>query len=273
MVAKIGLALSGGGVRAFAHIGVLTNLKWAGIPVNIISGTSMGALIGAVYASDANIEQAKNLFSDFSFFKLFNPIIPYLGFSNFEKLKKILGILGIPKDFSELKIPLIVVATELHSRKTAYFTSGNLWDAICASMAFPGIFYPLKMGKDLFIDGGITDNLPVKILKNYADFVVASDVNTSSRKFSDLTNSYRIVYEAITLSVEMNTRPSREIADFIIDVNLPNIGFADFKKSKEVINISQKDSYHRIMELKKILEEKSYVQDRSLGPLFISPLS
>lgn len=272
-MAKIGLALSGGGVRAFAHLGVFSNLKWAGIPVNIISGSSMGALIGAVYAANANIELAKNLFSNFSFFKLFNPIIPYLGFSNFEKLKKLLAILNIPKEFSELQVPLIVAATELRSRKTVYFSSGNLWDAICASMAVPGIYYPLKMGKDLLIDGGITDNLPVKILKEQADFIIASDVNSSSRKFSELTNSYRIVYEAVTLIVEMNTRPSREQADFVIDVNLPGIGFADFKKGKEVITASQKESYHKITELKKILEEKGYVQDRSLGPLFVGPLS
>ncbi len=271
-MAKIGLALSGGGVRAFAHFGVLSNLKWAGIPVHVISGSSMGALIGAIIASDTNIELAKNLLVSLSPFKLFNPIVPYLGLSNFEKIKRLLARLNIPKDFSQLKIPLIVTATDLKRRESVYFNSGNLWDAICASMALPGIFYPMKIGDRLLIDGGITDNLPVNILKGEADFIVASDVNSASRKYPELTNSFQIVYESVTLLVEMNSRISREKADFVIDVPLQNIGILCFSKSNLVINVSQKATYQPITELKKILEEKDYVHDRSLGPLFVSPL-
>lgn len=273
-MAKIGLALSGGGVRAFAHIGVLSNLNWAGIRVNIVSGSSVGALAGAIFASNANLELAKNIISKLSFFKIFNPILPYLGLSNFEKIKKIFYLLNIPKNFSDLKIPLIVAATDIKKRETVYFNNGNLWDALFASMAIPGIFYPIKMGETLLIDGGITANLPVNILKQEGvDFIIACDVNTSSRKYPSLTNSFQIVYEATTLLVEMNSKRDRELADFIIDVNLPEIGFLDFKKGKEVLNISQKETYSKIIELKKTLEEKNYVQDRGLGPLFISPLS
>lgn len=270
---KVGLALSGGGVRAFAHLGVLTNFKWAGIPVHIISGSSVGALVGAILAADINFELAKNIIYKLSFFKIFNPIIPFMGFSNFEKIKKILTLLNVPKDFNQLKIPLIVTATELNSRKPIYFNSGNLWDALFASMAIPGIFYPLKMGDQLFVDGGISDNLPSAILKKEGiDFVIASDVNTTSRKYPELTNSFQIIYESVTLLVEMNTKPSREISDFVIDTNLPGVGFLDFSKGKEVFNISLKETYNKVLELKKLLEEKKYVQDRGLGPLFVSPL-
>jgi len=272
-VKKIGLALSGGGVRAFAHLGLLTNFKWTGIPIHIISGTSVGAIVGAIYAADINFELAKNVISRLSFFKIFNPIIPFMGLSNFEKIKKILTLLNIPKDFNQLKLPLIIAATELNSRNTVYFNSGNLWDAIFASMALPGIFYPVKMGEQLFVDGGISDNLPTGVLKKEgADFIVASDVNTSSRKYPELTNSFQIVYESVTLLVEMNTRPSRDLADYVIDTNLDGIGFLDFGKGKEVFTVSQKETYGKAMELKKLLEDKGYVQDRGLGPLFVSPL-
>lgn len=271
---KIGLALSGGGVRAFAHIGVLTNLRWAGIPIDIVSGTSVGALVGAIYAADINIERAKNVIAKLNFFKVFNPIIPYLGLSNFEKIKKILNILEIPKNFNQLKTPLIVVATDLKVREPVYFNSGNLWDALFASMAIPGFFYPLKMGDALLVDGGISDNLPVEILKKEGtEFIIASDVNSTSRKYPNLTNSFQILYESVTLMVEMNTKQARKVANYVIDVSLPEVGFLDFRKGKDVVASSQKESYRSVIELKKVLEEKNYVPSRDLGSLFFSSLS
>jgi NTE family protein len=272
-VAKIGLALSGGGVRGFAHIGVLSNLNWLGIPVNMISGSSMGAVIGAAYAAGINLDILKNLLSETSLFKVINPILPYYGLSNFEKIKKFFMQIGLPKTFEELKIPLIVATTDLKKRTPVFFNNGNLWDALFGSLAMPGIFYPVKMGEMLLIDGGITLNLPVTVLKeNGADFVIASDVNTYSRKYPDLAGAFQIVYEAMTLMIETNTKPERAAADFVIDVPLEGIGFLDFKKSGEILNISHKETYERIAGLKKILEEKNYVQDRGLGPLFVSPL-
>lgn len=273
-MAKIGLALSGGGVRAFAHLGVISNIQWLGIPIHAVSGSSAGAVIGAAYAAGLNLDMVKNLLLKISFFKVISPIIPYMGFSSFEKIKRLFTIIGIPHTFEELKIPLIVAATDLNKRETVYFNNGNLWDALFASLAMPGIFYPMKMGDMMLVDGGISMNLPVSVLKDRenADFVIAADVISSSRKFPELTNTFQIVYESATLMVEMNNRKERERADFIIDINLPEVGFLDFKKREEVLNISFKETYSRIGELKKILEEKNYVQDRGLGPLFVSPL-
>ncbi|MCX7770744.1 MAG: patatin-like phospholipase family protein, partial [Proteobacteria bacterium] len=208
-----------------------------------------------------------------SIFKVLNPVIPYYGFSGFKKVRQWFEKIGIPKDFSELKIPLIVCATNLSDRKPEYFNNGDLWEALCASIAMPGLFYPVKMGNKLYVDGGITMNLPVSVLKEDCEFIVAVDVNFSGRKYPSLENTYHVIYESLTLMVSRNTLSEREKADFIIDIGFEGIGFLDFKRIKEVIVSGYKDSYAKIGQLRKVLEERNYVQDRGLGPLFVSPLS
>lgn len=271
---KIGLALSGGGIRAYAHIGLLSNLEWARIPISLISGSSIGAVIGAYYSAGLNLDVLKNVLKDLSFFNVFNPILPFYGFSNFEKISKIFSKLGIPEKFEDLRIPLIVTATDLKKRCTVYFSSGNLWSALFASMALPPFFTPLKMGEMYLVDGGLTNNLPVTPLKeNGADYIIAVDVNTVTRKYSDITNIYQVVYESVTLMVQRITEMERKNADYIVDIELEGVGFLDFKKREEVINFSSKNTYKKVLELRKLLEEKGYVQSGSVGSLFIGSLS
>ncbi len=270
---KIGLVLSGGGVRGFAHLGILYNLQWLNIPISIISATSIGAVIAAAYCAGITVDKIKNVAEILSIFKVINPVVPFYGLSGFKKIRELFNKLDIPRDFKDLKIPLVVCATNLSERKPEYFNNGDLWEVLCASIAMPGLFYPVKFGNKLYVDGGITMNLPVSIIKGDADFVIAVDVNYRGRKYPELENTYQIVYESLTLMVSRNTINEREKADFLIDVGFEGIGFLDFKKINQVIISGYKDTYAKIKELKKILEEKGYVQDRGLGPLFVSPLS
>ncbi|MCX7990728.1 MAG: patatin-like phospholipase family protein [Proteobacteria bacterium] len=270
---KIGLALSGGGIRAYAHLGFLSNLEWAKIPVSLISGSSVGAVIGAYYSAGLNLDILKNRLKEIGFLNIFSFILPFYGLSSFKKVANLFSKLGIPESFEELKIPLIVSATDLKKRAPVYFNSGSLWSALFASMALPGVFSPIKMGEMYLVDGGISVNLPVSVLKeNGADFVVAVDVNSSSRKFPVITNIYQVVYESVTLMVQRTTEQERASADFLIDIDLEGIGFLDFKKREEVINYSYKNSYQKVLELKKNLEEKGYVQSGGMGSLFVSSL-
>lgn len=271
---KIGLALSGGGIRAYAHLGVLSNLDWAKIPISLISGSSVGAIIGAYYSAGLNLDVLKNRLKEIGFFDILSPIFPFYGLSNFKKIANLFSKMGIPENFEDLKIPLIVTATDLKKRVPVYFNSGSLWSALFASMALPAFFSPIKMGDMYLVDGGITNNLPVSVLKeNGADYIVAVDVNSSSRKFPKITNIYQVVYESVTLMVQKTTEQERMVADYVIDINLEGVGFLDFKKREEVINYSYKNTYQKVLELKKVLEEKGYVQSGGVGSLFISPLS
>jgi NTE family protein len=271
-VKKIGLVLSGGGVRGAAHVGVIYNLQWLGIPLHIVSGTSIGAVIGAVYCAGISLDKLKNLIESLSLFKIFNPVFPAYGFSGFKKIRELFDKLGIPKDFKDLKIPLIVATTNLTERKTEYFNNGDLWEVLCASIAMPGFFYPVKIGNKIYVDGGISMNLPVSVIKDEDNFVIAVDVNFYGRRFSELENIYQIVYESLTFMVAKNTIDERAKADFIVDIPIDGIGFLDFGKIKDVITIGYRRTYDKILELKKLLEAKGYVQDRGLGPLFVSSL-
>ncbi len=271
---KIGLALSGGGVRAYAHLGLLSNLSLARIPVHVVSGASAGAIIGACFCADISLDLLKNRLKKYSLFSYIKPVFPFYGLSSYKKVTKKFSELGIPERFEELKKPLIVVASDLNSRSPVYFNSGSLWDALLASMALPPLFPPVKMGDMYLVDGGITKNLPVSVLKaNNVDFVIASDVNSSSRKYPNPSNVVQVTYESVTLMVQIATEEERRHADFIIDTDLKEIGFLDFEKREEVINYSYKSSYNKILELKKILEGKGYVQSGGMGSLFVSPLS
>lgn len=270
---KIGLVLSGGGVRGFAHLGVLYNLQWLNIPVNMVSATSIGAVLASAFCAGVTIDKVKNLAEKLSLFKVINPVIPYYGFSGFKKIREWFSKIGIPRDFQDLDIPLIVCATNLSDRKPEYFNNGDLWEALCASIAMPGLFYPVKFGNKFYVDGGITMNLPVSVLRDECEFIIAVDVNFTGRKYPNLENTYQIIYESITLMVSRNTIYERDKADFLIDVSFEGIGFLDFRRINEVIIAGYKDTYAKISELRKILEEKNYVQDRGLGPLFVSPLS
>ncbi len=271
---KIGLALSGGGVRAYAHLGLLSNLSLAKIPIQIVAGASAGAVIGACYCADISLDLVKNRLKKYSLFRYLKPILPFYSLSNFKKVTEKFSILGIPERFEDLKTPLIVVASDLKTRSPVYFNSGSLWDALLASIALPPLFPPIRMGHMYLVDGGITKNLPVSILKeHHVDFVIASDVNSSSRKYPNPSNIIQVAYESITLIVQIATEPERALADFIVDIDMTEVGFLDFKKREEVINYSYKSTYQRVMELKKILEEKGYVQSGGMGSLFVSPLS
>ena len=264
--------MSGGGVRGAAHVGVIYNLQWLGIPLHIVSGTSIGAVIGAVYCAGISLDKLKNLIESLSLFKIFNPVFPAYGFSGFKKIRELFDKLGIPKDFKDLKIPLIVATTNLTERKTEYFNNGDLWEVLCASIAMPGFFYPVKIGNKIYVDGGISMNLPVSVIKDEDNFVIAVDVNFYGRRFSELENIYQIVYESLTFMVAKNTIDERAKADFIVDIPIDGIGFLDFGKIKDVITIGYRRTYDKILELKKLLEAKGYVQDRGLGPLFVSSL-
>ena len=143
---KIGLALGGGSARGFAHIGVLKVLEEAGITIDCLSGTSMGALIGAIYASGANMRMMEKLsraltrrnWLDFSF--------PRMGFISGKKIERIIYLLTRRSTFAELKIPLAIVAVDLYSGKKIIIKEGIVASAVRASISIPGYFVPVNWG-------------------------------------------------------------------------------------------------------------------------------
>jgi len=178
---KVGLALGGGVVRGMAHIGVLSVLEKAGIPIDMVAGTSAGSIIGAVYCAgvkpDRIYETAKNL----QWWQLARLVFPRRAWVSFDPLEKwLVNELG-DLQFSDLKIPLTVVATDLDNGKPVEISQGRLAPAVKASCAVPGFVEPVELGGCLLGDGSLADTVPVSALRKMgADFVIGVDIFTSS---------------------------------------------------------------------------------------------
>ncbi|MDF7824997.1 patatin-like phospholipase family protein [Pontiellaceae bacterium B12227] len=192
---KVGLALGGGGARGLAHIPMLETLEAFGIKPAAISGTSIGSIVGALYASGKNAEKIRERLKQFLLLKDESladrlsktpHLLTWLSVMRVEKgrgglintdnfLKFLLEEIGV-ETFEELEIPLQVVATDFWTGEEVVFDSGPLRPAIQASMAVPGVFAPVECDERVLVDGGIVNNVPFDLLTDSCDFTIAVDV-------------------------------------------------------------------------------------------------
>ncbi|MBU4509868.1 patatin-like phospholipase family protein, partial [bacterium] len=175
---KIGLALGGGSARGFAHIGVIQVLQAYGIPIDIIAGTSIGSLVGSLYAagdSIENMEKAVLLLNKRKMLSLMDFTIPRSGLIRGNKIENMLIDWGLEdKTFDELNIPFAAVATDIESGERVILHQGKVADAVRASISIPGIFIPVKYDDRYLVDGGVVDPVPVDLAKKMgADIVIA----------------------------------------------------------------------------------------------------
>ncbi|HTD67342.1 MAG TPA: patatin-like phospholipase family protein [Candidatus Limnocylindria bacterium] len=181
-IPRIGLALSSGGAKGLAHIGILQVLEENGIPIHAIAGSSMGAYVGAVWAyghDGASMERfAREVEGRWGFLHLLDPVLlPRCGFIRGEKMGGRVKCAIGNAQFSDLKHPLRVVATNLCTLERAVFTEGEVALAVQASSAIPGVCAPVRIGDDLFFDGGVVDPLPVDVAREMGvDCVIAVNV-------------------------------------------------------------------------------------------------
>ncbi|HHV73438.1 MAG TPA: patatin family protein [Thermoanaerobacterium sp.] len=179
---RVGLILGGGAARGYAHIGVLKKLEEENIPIDFIIGTSIGALIGAIYASGNDLEKIIKDVRDINFLKLIKMLdlnIPQKGFIKGDKIEKFLSSY-IKNDFDELKIPLYVIATDIKQSREIIFSNGPVIKAVRASISIPVVFEPVEFQNTKLVDGSIIDFDAVDLaIKLGADIVIISDVSSN----------------------------------------------------------------------------------------------
>ena len=179
---KIGLVLGSGGARGYAHLGVLKALYEADIDIDLVVGTSFGAIVGAGYAAGRNIYELEKIALEIGWIKLLKMIdvAPPKGIFAGNKLERFFSVLTQQKDFSELKIPLTVVATDIKTGEEVLINKGSVSKAILASSAFPGIFAPVEIDNRWLVDGVLVNPLPIQTAFDMgADIVIAVDVSSS----------------------------------------------------------------------------------------------
>ena len=188
---KIGLALSGGGARGLAHIGVLKVLEQEGIPIDFLAGTSMGGVIAAAYASGLSVDyiekEALRMGRLRNLITLLDRSLPRRGLVEGQKVQEYLTTHLGDKTFEEMKIPLSLVAVDLISGQEVVLNSGSVVDAVRATVSLPGVFAPFRLGDYLLVDGGVLNNLPADVVRHTgADVVIAVDVSTGVNGLSRL---------------------------------------------------------------------------------------
>jgi NTE family protein len=246
---KIGLVLSGGGARGFAHLGLIQALIEAGITPDVISGTSAGALAGVFYADGYAPIEILKFMNTGSRFDLMRPAMPREGLLQINGILKILKTHLRAKTFDELKIPLFVAATDLNNGKSVYFSEGELIDPIIASASIPVLFQPVRINDISYVDGGVLDNLPVKPIEKDCGFLIGSFVNPVGQmeKVSGLINIAERTF-MLSMSKEIIEK-ARKFDMFVAPSELRNYKILDPEKADELFSVGYKATKAKLKEV------------------------
>ncbi len=270
---KIGLALGSGGARGLAHILMFEVFEELGIMPSIISGSSIGAIMGASFASGTDSKEMREVVDDLIFHKNSkfweihkkSDYTKMLNFMDFglkpggiikgEKFLKVLKEKIKVKSFEELKIPLKIVATDYWGNKEIILKKGDLHKAVVSSFSLPGLFPPIEIGGKLLIDGGMSNPLPYDIIQNKCDFTVAIDVSARKDKVDNTPPpSYEILFKAFQIMQNsiITEKMKRTKPDILISTRISGIRIHEFMKAEIIYSRTQKAKD----KLKRLLEEK-----------------
>lgn len=246
---KIGLVLSGGGARGFAHLGLIQALNEAGIYPDVISGTSAGALAGVLYADGHTPKEIMKIMNSGSRLDFMRPTLPREGLLQIGGVLKILKPSLRAKTFEELKIPLYVSATDLNNGKAVYFSEGDLLDPVIASASIPVLFQPVMINKICYVDGGVLDNLPVRPIENKCKILIGSFVNPVGYmdKISGLINIAERTF-MLSMSKEIIEK-AKKFDLFVAPLELRNYKILDPEKADDLFSVGYKATKEKLKEI------------------------
>ncbi len=234
---KIGIALGGGGVRGFVHLGVLKALEEKGITPDIISGVSAGSIVGVFIASGMKPDEVNELMKEKDFTDYAKVSIPKKGFLNLDNLKNNLRNHLSEMSFSDLKLPFYVAVSNLYSGKVEYLSNGPLIPIIQASSSIPILFSPVEIDGQLYVDGGLLDNLPIRPLKNNCEKIIAINIMPIG-KIKEVDNLIEIAARTFQLSVSRNMMDVKKECDLYIQPEgLEDYHILDTKHADELFEI------------------------------------
>ena len=264
-----GLALGAGAMRGMCHIGVLEVLEQHNLVPDMISGTSMGAIIGGLYAAGVSIDQMKEILATLrkkdvvDFFNIFG--FRGNGFLSGNKSENIIRELCGDINIEDCKIPFVAVAVDVVSGKTVYFDKGNLTDAIRASYAVPGVFAPVKMGNMLLMDGGLKERIPVNILRDKgAKYVVGVNPCESiieGKYPASLPEQIGRMFEIMDWEI---TRNKLHEADFVLSIKSKLMSSANVSEAR----IAYEQGYEAAAENIELIKKRIHRKDKKFSGIF-----
>ncbi len=262
---KIILVLGGGGARGFAHVGVLKALREANVPIDMVVGTSMGAIIGSLYCSGVELEEIEKIatyikwddISNLSSVSLLKMLVSEKLLST-QKMEKYINKMIGDKHFFQLNIPFACVATDIKTGEKIIFKEGEVASAARASATIPGIFEPVQYRQRFLVDGGIVENIPVSVAKLFnPDIIITVAVSADITKNS-FDNIFVSLFQAIYIQGQQTDKVNLKMSDIIIAPKVNDISAIELNRAVECIDagfIAGKKSIERI---KEFIVEKTY---------------
>jgi NTE family protein len=246
---RVGLALAGGFARGIAHIGVLQVLQEAGIPVDCIAGTSVGALIGTAYCAGATLDAMQELGSATSFTDFGRWTPSWLGLATNQRMEKYLARLTPAKTFEELKIPMAISTTDINAGLTVYYSSGPIVPPLRASCAYPGLFVPMQFDGRTLVDGFLTSPVPVEgALLLGAEIVIA--VYLESGGVENPRTAVDIISRSFNIIQQHADIAWRQQADIIIEPDVQNFAWDDFTKTPGLVAAGREATLKALPEIR-----------------------
>lgn len=256
---KIALVLGGGAARGFAHVGVIRALEQEKIPIDMVVGTSVGGLIGAIYAADANsfdlewtaFQLEKDDLFDFGVMTA----VTGMGFAKGDKLEAWVKSHIKTTNIENMKIPFAAVATDLNWGHKVVLDKGSVARAIRASAAIPGVFQPVQHQGKILVDGGVTDNIPISVAKaKGADLVIAVDISANLGN-TNITNLLGVTLQATSIMFARNVEHSKKDADVLITpLGIGDVGMLDFTQKKRCMQAGIEATKKAIPDIRKTIE-------------------
>ncbi len=299
---RVGLVLSGGGAKGLAHIGVLKTIDSLGIRIDHIAGTSMGAIIGSLYASGYSGKQLDSIFNSLNFDDLINDHIPRaartfyekeqsekyaitLPFNNFkvslpsaiskgQNVFNLLSKLTLPvsniHDFNKLPIPFFCIATDAETGQTVILDKGNLAQSVRASGALPSLFQPVYIDNRMLIDGGVTNNYPInKLRKKGMDVIIGVDVQDDLLDRENLKSAPEILLQINNYRTIRDMEVKTKLTDIYIRPDIDEFNVVSFNQGKKIIKNGEEATLVHIDKLEEILKDQF---KKPLNTLILKPL-
>jgi len=279
---KVGLVLSGGGAKGLAHIGVLKIIDSLGIRIDYVAGTSMGSVIGSLYASGYSGEQIDSIFKKIDFndiisdnlpreaktfyerenaekyavtlpfekFKIKLPSGLSSGQNNFNLLSRLMLHVSDIDDFSKLPIPFFCIGTNIETGEAVILDKGNLAQAVTASSAFPSLFKPVTINNQILIDGGVVNNYPIDELKSKGvDIVIGVDVQDNLANREELTSAPDILFQINNFRTINEMKIKSKKTDVYIKPDIEDFNVVSFDQGHEIIKNGEKAARQNISAL------------------------
>lgn len=251
----IGVALGGGFARGIAHIGVLKVLEEEGIPIRAVTGTSVGALIGACYCSGLTLAEMEDVAYNTRFTTFARWTLSRYGFASNDRMIAFLTRTLKAKTFEELRIPLGVIATDFNTGQGVLFSSGPIIDPVRASCAYPGMFLPVQLGGRYLVDGMLSHPVPSRPLREMGvDRVIGVHLKGTWSNGGAPRHLFDVIGQSFAIAQDAMSFLWRDAADVVLEPDVAGFAYDDFKRAAELIRVGEMAMRNALPTVRKWLE-------------------